>query len=151
MAGAFAKRVCMYSLPFPCHFVLMAISKRFPAPRQLQGPRDVRFSVIDEISRQASEAWGIGRAEVAFDYMKVTIPLPTAFITGVGGGEGMAQGGANYGENGDEQGGFHPRGMDNKWRDSGGNRRGRGMGRGRGRGGGGEHGRYHRKRKIDEV
>ncbi|KAL4064315.1 hypothetical protein J3A83DRAFT_581907 [Scleroderma citrinum] len=67
MAGEFAKRVGAERL------VLNHIGSRFPAPRQLQGPQDVRFSVIDEISRQASDAWGMGRAEVAFDYMKVVI------------------------------------------------------------------------------
>lgn len=35
---------------------------------------DVRFAVIDEISQQASEAWGMGCAQVAFDFMRVSIP-----------------------------------------------------------------------------
>ncbi|KAI6038978.1 beta-lactamase-like protein [Pisolithus marmoratus] len=70
MAGEFAKRVGAERL------ILNHIGSRFPAPRQYQGEGDVRFSVIDEISRQASEAWGMGRAEVAFDYMRVTIPEP---------------------------------------------------------------------------
>lgn len=39
---------------------------------------DVRFAVIDEISRQASEAWGMGHAQVAFDFMRVSIAAPSA-------------------------------------------------------------------------
>lgn len=70
MAGEFAKRVGAERL------ILNHIGSRFAAPRQYQGERDVRFSVIDEISRQASEAWGMGRAEVAFDYMRMTVPEP---------------------------------------------------------------------------
>lgn len=68
MAGEFAKRVAAERL------ILNHIGSRFTAPRQYQGEKDVRFSVIDEISRQASEAWGMGRAEVAFDYMRMTVP-----------------------------------------------------------------------------
>lgn len=47
---------------------------RFPAPRQMKNEHDVRFAVIDEISRQANEAWGRGDAQVAFDFMRVSIP-----------------------------------------------------------------------------
>lgn len=50
---------------------------RFPAPRQFKNEGDVRFAVIDEISRQASEAWGMGHAQVAYDFMRVNIPAPS--------------------------------------------------------------------------
>lgn len=120
MAGEFAKRVGAERL------VLNHIGSRFPAPRQLQGAQDVRFSVIDEISRQASEAWGMGRAEVAFDYMKVSVPAEA----GVDMDEEMES------ENGERR----PLGMGG----------GRGIwrgGRGRGRGRGGEWGRPYDKRR----
>ncbi|KAF9228034.1 hypothetical protein BS17DRAFT_726816 [Gyrodon lividus] len=70
MAGEFARRVGAERL------VLNHIGSRFPAPRQLEDAFDVRFAVIDEIARQASKAWGMGHAQVAFDFMKVTIPAP---------------------------------------------------------------------------
>ncbi|KAG8217423.1 beta-lactamase-like protein [Butyriboletus roseoflavus] len=72
MAGEFAKRVGAERL------VLNHIGTRFPSPRQLKNGRDARFAVIDEISRQASEAWGIGQAQVAFDFMRVSIPTSSA-------------------------------------------------------------------------
>ncbi|KAH7889797.1 beta-lactamase-like protein, partial [Phlebopus sp. FC_14] len=53
MAGEFAKRVGAQRL------VLNHIGSRFPAPRQLKDGRDRRFAVIEEIGRQASEAWGM--------------------------------------------------------------------------------------------
>jgi len=71
MAGDFARRVGAERL------VLNHIGNRFPAPRQLKNERDVRFAVIDEISRQASEAWGMGHAQVAHDFMRVNIPTPS--------------------------------------------------------------------------
>lgn len=54
----------------------MWFADSFPAPRQLKNGGDVRFAVIDEISRQASDAWGMGHAQVAFDFMRVSIPAP---------------------------------------------------------------------------
>ena len=50
------------------------IVNRFPAPREMKNEHDVRFAVIDEISRQANEAWGRGDTQVAFDFMRVNIP-----------------------------------------------------------------------------
>ncbi|KAG9318379.1 beta-lactamase-like protein [Chiua virens] len=69
-AGEFAKRVSAERL------VLNHIGSRFPSPRQLKNGHDVRFAVIDEISRQASETWGMGHAQVAFDFMRLNIPAP---------------------------------------------------------------------------
>jgi ribonuclease Z len=37
----------------------------------------VRAAVIEEIERQASEAWGMGKAVAAVDYMQVVIPAGT--------------------------------------------------------------------------
>jgi hypothetical protein len=37
----------------------------------------VRAAVIGEIERQASEAWGMGKAIAAVDYMQVVIPETT--------------------------------------------------------------------------
>ncbi|KAF8553415.1 Metallo-hydrolase/oxidoreductase [Imleria badia] len=71
MAGEFAKRVGAERL------VLNHIGSRFPAPRQSKNGYDVRFAVIDEISRQASETWGAGQVQVAFDFMRVNIPAPS--------------------------------------------------------------------------
>ncbi|KAG6376052.1 beta-lactamase-like protein [Boletus reticuloceps] len=71
MAGEFAKRVGAERL------VLNHIGSRFAAPRQSKNGHDVRFAVIEEISRQASEAWGMGHAQVAFDFMRVNIPAPS--------------------------------------------------------------------------
>ncbi|KAF8448066.1 beta-lactamase-like protein [Boletus edulis BED1] len=71
MAGEFAKRVGAERL------VLNHIGIRFTAPRQSKNRHDVRFAMIEEISRQASEAWGMGHAQVAFDFMRVDIPAPS--------------------------------------------------------------------------
>ncbi|KDQ33624.1 hypothetical protein PLEOSDRAFT_1080773 [Pleurotus ostreatus PC15] len=67
MAGAFAKAIGAEKL------ILNHIGGRFPAPR---GPRDTqRNAVVEEIERQATEAWGTGRrAQAASDYMHVAIP-----------------------------------------------------------------------------
>lgn len=86
MAGEFAKRVGAKRLVLN-HIggrwvvqlclqrqITGLFTDRFPAPRQLKKGHDVRFAVIDEISRQASEAWGMGYAQVAFDFMRVGIP-----------------------------------------------------------------------------
>ncbi|THU99365.1 hypothetical protein K435DRAFT_777033 [Dendrothele bispora CBS 962.96] len=70
MAGAFAKTIGAQKL------VLNHIGGRFPAP----GPNDrnpIRGNVIAEIERQASEAWGMGTARAAWDFMRVAIPVPT--------------------------------------------------------------------------
>lgn len=66
---------------------------RFPAPRQMKNRHDVRFAVIDEISRQASETWGMGRAQVAFDFMRVSIAAPSVDVDteGKGGGKGRGR------------------------------------------------------------
>lgn len=53
------------------------LADRFPAPRQVKNGHDVRFAVIDEISRQASETWGMGNAQVAFDFMRISITAPS--------------------------------------------------------------------------
>lgn len=47
---------------------------RFPAPKQLKNHQDTRFVVIAEIERQASEAWGGGKAVVAYDFMRISVP-----------------------------------------------------------------------------
>ncbi|KAF4603948.1 hypothetical protein EYR40_001123 [Pleurotus pulmonarius] len=67
MAGAFAKAIGAERL------ILNHIGGRFPAPK---GPRDAqRNAVVEEIERQATEAWGSGRrATAASDYMHVAIP-----------------------------------------------------------------------------
>lgn len=61
------------------------IADRFPAPKPKSN--DVRFAVINEIARQASEAWGMGCAQVAFDYMKVGIPVPPVAAIDVADGQ----------------------------------------------------------------
>jgi ribonuclease Z len=87
MAGAFAKRVgaaklvlnhiggrCVHN-----SILIHSLDKskfdlhRFPAPRN---SRDVRAAVMSEIERQASEAWGMGTAKAAWDFMRVVIPAP---------------------------------------------------------------------------
>ncbi|KAF5365777.1 hypothetical protein D9758_003156 [Tetrapyrgos nigripes] len=73
MAGTFAKTIGAQKL------VLNHIGGRFPAP----GPNDrnpVRANVIAEIERQASEAWGMGSARAAWDFMRVAIPVPTETV-----------------------------------------------------------------------
>jgi len=57
------------------HYSLISLStRRFPAPKQLKNSQDTRFAVIAEIERQASEAWGGGKAVVAHDFMRMAIP-----------------------------------------------------------------------------
>ncbi|KAG0705215.1 beta-lactamase-like protein [Suillus ampliporus] len=68
MAGTFAKQIGAQRV------VLNHIGSRFPAPKQLKNPQDSRFAVIAEIERQASEAWGDGKATVAHDFMRISIP-----------------------------------------------------------------------------
>lgn len=52
-------------------YILLGIL-RFPAPRF---ERDHRSAVINEVERQATEAWGSkARAIAAYDYMTVRIP-----------------------------------------------------------------------------
>lgn len=58
------------SCPLPA---LLLIYRRFPAPKQLKNPHDSRFAVIAEIERQASEAWGGGKAIIAYDFMRISI------------------------------------------------------------------------------
>jgi ribonuclease Z len=54
---------------------LFALSARFPpAASWSRKQGDVRGPVIQEIERQASEAWGMGRAIAAVDYMQVVVP-----------------------------------------------------------------------------
>lgn len=57
--------------PPPC---ISLSAARFPAPKQLKNSQDTRFAVITEIERQASEAWGDGKAIVAYDFMRISIP-----------------------------------------------------------------------------
>ncbi|KIO13252.1 hypothetical protein M404DRAFT_122698 [Pisolithus tinctorius Marx 270] len=137
MAGQFAKRVGTERL------ILNHIGSR-----HYQGQGDARFSVIDEISRQASEAWGMGRAEVAFDYMRVTIPEPRPVVEmnmGVQEPQ-IIEGGRMEQEWGDGDGGQGTRG---------GGRRGGGNDRRAVRDGyvrrerGPERGRYHNRRMTD--
>ncbi|KII88763.1 hypothetical protein PLICRDRAFT_110762 [Plicaturopsis crispa FD-325 SS-3] len=68
MAGMFAREVGAARL------VLNHIGGRFPAPRNDRGIGALRTGVMREIERQASEAWGMGRAEAAWDFMQVVIP-----------------------------------------------------------------------------
>ncbi|KAE9406479.1 hypothetical protein BT96DRAFT_934211 [Gymnopus androsaceus JB14] len=73
MAGAFAKTIGAQKL------VLNHIGGRqvlFPAPNHNEGFRlkGIRANVIAEIERQATEAWGMGTARAAWDYMRVAIP-----------------------------------------------------------------------------
>ncbi|KAF5376535.1 hypothetical protein D9757_008283 [Collybiopsis confluens] len=70
MAGTFAKAIGAKNL------VLNHIGGRFPAPDANTSYRlkGVRANVITEIERQASEAWGMGTARAAWDFMHVTIP-----------------------------------------------------------------------------
>lgn len=68
MAGAFAKLVGARQL------VLNHIGARFPAPQDHRRSQITqRVAVMQEIERQASEAWGMGRAQVAVDFMKVEV------------------------------------------------------------------------------
>ncbi|KAI5119212.1 hypothetical protein M0805_007723 [Coniferiporia weirii] len=66
MAGAFAKSINAQKL------VLNHFSGKFPAPSPYR--HDRRHAVMAEIERQASEAWGLGLALAAYDYMRVDIP-----------------------------------------------------------------------------
>lgn len=46
---------------------------RFPAPHENERDQ-TKKNVILEIERQASEAWGAGRADAAYDFMRIEIP-----------------------------------------------------------------------------
>ena len=71
MAGAFAKIVGARQL------VLNHIGARFPAPQDHRRSQIAqRVTVMKEIERQASEAWGMGQAQVAVDFMKVEVSAP---------------------------------------------------------------------------
>ncbi|KAG2066097.1 hypothetical protein BDR04DRAFT_1107206 [Suillus decipiens] len=67
MAGTFAKQIGAQKV------VLNHIGSRFPTPKQPKNPHDSRFAVIAEIERQASEAWGGGKAVVAYDFMRISV------------------------------------------------------------------------------
>ena len=45
---------------------------RFPAPTHHQDRR--RNAIMSEFERQASEAWGLGQAIAAYDYLRIDIP-----------------------------------------------------------------------------
>ncbi|KAJ3877494.1 hypothetical protein F5051DRAFT_5852 [Lentinula edodes] len=70
MAGAFARTIGAQKL------VLNHLGGRFPLPNPNEGYRvkSVRSNVIAEIERQATEAWGMGTARAAWDFMRVAIP-----------------------------------------------------------------------------
>lgn len=51
---------------------------RFPAP--WPNRRDRRRAVMLEIARQASEAWGMGTAITAHDFMRYEIPRPAPIL-----------------------------------------------------------------------
>ncbi|TFK26392.1 hypothetical protein FA15DRAFT_292579 [Coprinopsis marcescibilis] len=70
MAGDFAKQVNTSNL------VLNHISARFPAPRPGQ-PWEQRATIMKEIERQATEAWGstTQSAVAAQDFLRITIPM----------------------------------------------------------------------------
>jgi len=69
MAGTFAKLTGAKQL------VLNHIGSRFPAPQNANRRRlkDTRVAVMQEVERQASEAWGMGTAQAAVDYMRVEV------------------------------------------------------------------------------
>lgn len=69
MAGTFAKLIGTQKL------VLNHIGSRFPAPyyNPRQKKESIRTTVMREIERQASEAWGMGTAEAAVDFMRVNV------------------------------------------------------------------------------
>lgn len=71
MAGTFAKLIGAQKL------VLNHIGSRFPAPyfNPRQKKESIRTTIIREIERQASEAWGLGNAEAAVDFMRVNVNL----------------------------------------------------------------------------
>jgi len=58
--------------------VLNHIGARFPAPRS---PGDfARNSIIRDIEKKASEAWGPGRSAIAaWDFMRVHVPVDEGF------------------------------------------------------------------------
>ncbi|KAF6764877.1 beta-lactamase-like protein [Ephemerocybe angulata] len=69
MAGAFAKEIDASAL------VLNHIGGRFPAPNS-KNPNEPRATIMREIERQATEAWGAGRPAVAAtDFLRVDIPV----------------------------------------------------------------------------
>ncbi|GAW01946.1 Zinc phosphodiesterase ELAC protein 1 [Lentinula edodes] len=70
MAGAFARTIGAQKL------VLNHLGGRFPLPNPNEGYRvkSIRSNVIAEIERQATEAWGMGTARAAWDFMRVAIP-----------------------------------------------------------------------------
>ncbi|ESK82937.1 hypothetical protein Moror_11829 [Moniliophthora roreri MCA 2997] len=69
-AGGFAKAVGAQQL------VLNHIGSRFPHPSPTD-TKGIRASVLREMERQASVAWGMGNVRVAFDFMHVSVPLPS--------------------------------------------------------------------------
>lgn len=89
MAGAFAKTIRAEKLvlnhiggrfviipPFNVYF-LNSCSHRFPAPyKYSRNSSDTRATVLQEIERQASQAWGMGKAQAAIDFMWVDLPHP---------------------------------------------------------------------------
>jgi ribonuclease Z len=122
----------------------------------LKNPQDTRFAVIAEIERQASEAWGDGKAIVAYDFMRISIPgelseedyaemdiqVDVEEVLEIEVGD-MSRGPGR----GRARGAFRGTGR--------GGRRGQWRGRGRGRGGGGDgdrgvSGRSGKKRKFGE-
>ncbi|KAF9533350.1 beta-lactamase-like protein [Crepidotus variabilis] len=68
MAGDFAKKIGAKML------ILNHISPRFPATRH---PKDfARQNIINDIEKNANEAWGFGkRCKAAYDYLRVKIPV----------------------------------------------------------------------------
>ncbi|KAG7092228.1 hypothetical protein E1B28_008594 [Marasmius oreades] len=68
-AGEFARKVGTQQL------VLNHIGSRFPTPSPTD-TKGIRANVLQEMERQASVAWGMGNAHVAFDFMRVNVPLP---------------------------------------------------------------------------
>ncbi|KAJ3742062.1 beta-lactamase-like protein [Lentinula detonsa] len=83
MAGAFAKTIGAQKLVLNHLGGRQSISNflRFPAPNSAEGYRltSIRSNVIAEIERQASEAWGMGTARAAWDFMRVAVPNPDSF------------------------------------------------------------------------
>lgn len=126
-------------------------ARRFPAPKQRKNPQDARFAVIAEIERQASEAWGDGKAVVAHDFMRFSIPAGMSEQHYADMGtmdlevEGVLEIEAGEMSRGRGRGRARGRGA---WR---GQWRGRGRGGGGGGGGDGERGgRTGKKRKFGD-
>lgn len=127
MAGAFAKLVGARQL------VLNHIGARFPAPQDhRRSQKAQREAVMSEIERQASEAWGMGQAQVAVDFMKVEVSAldynDVHHLREYSRGDGPS----GHREGAEHRGGGHRRGGNGHHRGENGYHRGEGSRRGKG-------------------